>query len=49
MSIKTNELQQIIVPQSEDRGERVWDDCKLLLNGLIQDFDLLLQSTHGGD
>ena len=32
-----------------DGGQRVGDDLKLLLNGLVQDLDLLPQSPHGGD
>ena len=30
-------------------GQRVWDDLKLLLNGLVQRLDLALQGAHGGD
>ena len=32
-----------------DGGQRVGDDLKLLLNGLVQDLDLLPQSPHSGD
>lgn len=30
-------------------SKRVWDDCKLLLNGFVQDLDLLFQCPHGSD
>jgi len=30
-------------------SECVWDNFKLLLNGLVRHFDLFLQCPHGGD
>ena len=32
-----------------DRGQRVWDDLKLLLNSLVQHLDLTIQRPHGGN
>ena len=32
-----------------DRGQRIGNDLKLLLNGLAQNFDLAVQGSHSGD
>ena len=39
----------VYLADAGDGRQRVRDDCKLLLNGLVQNFDLLFQGTHGCD
>ena len=34
---------------TRDGSQCIGDDFKLLLNGLVQNFDLLFQGSHGGD
>lgn len=40
---------RIYLANSGDRSKRIWDDLELLFNGFVQNFDLLLQSPHGGN
>lgn len=42
-------LRRVVTMYARDGDKGVWDDFKLLLNGFVQDLDLLSQRTHGGN